>query len=174
MQVVIVNGVARSGKDSFCSMCGDFANCYTYSSVQRIKTIARMCGWDGQKTERARKFLSDLKDLTTEFSDLPMKSMRQSVAKGEKRENEILFLMIREPEEIKRAAEEFDALTLLIKRPSIEQITSNHADRNVDNYDYNYTIYNNGSLDDFRGQACDFVEKIKSGYFYEGYHETCD
>ena len=36
--------------------------------------------------------------------------------------------------------ERFGALTLLIKRPGYEPIQSNHADRDVDQFDYDYTI----------------------------------
>ena len=35
------------------------------STVDFVKQIARECGWDGVKTPRNRKFLSDLKDLLT-------------------------------------------------------------------------------------------------------------
>ena len=77
----------------------------------------------------------------------------------------IIFMHIREPEEIERARKKFDALTLLIKRPGVEPIQSNHADRDVDQYDYDYLVVNNGTLDDLGKQADDFVEKVISGYF---------
>ena len=80
-------------------------------------------------------------------------------------DNVMLFMHIREPEEIQRAKERFDALTLLIKRPGYEPIQSNHADRDVDQYDYDYTIVNNGTMQDLEQQASDFIEKIKDGYF---------
>ena len=42
---------------------------------------------------------------------------------------------------------------------------SNHADRDVDQYDYDYTIVNNGTMQDLEQQASDFIEKVKDGYF---------
>lgn len=109
-------------------------------------------GWDGQKDERSRKFLSDLKDLATEYSDAPMKYMREYV-KSHQNSDELIFLMIREPNEIQKARKEFDAITLLIKRPNIDQISTNHADRDVDHFDYDWTVYNSGTLDDLDEMA---------------------
>ena len=48
---------------------------------------------------------------------------------------------------------------------TLEPIQSNHADRDVDQYDYDYTIVNNGTMQDLEQQASDFIEKIKDGYF---------
>lgn len=52
----------------------------------------------------------------------------------------MLFLHIREPEEIERAKNEFGAKTVLVKRDSIKHITSNMADGRVFNYEYDTAI----------------------------------
>lgn len=78
---------------------------------------------------------------------------------------EIIFLMIREPEEIERAVREFDALTVLVKRDQVEAITSNHADRDVELYDYDFTVYNYGSLYELQSTASSFVALLRSGWF---------
>lgn len=169
-RAVIVNGAARSGKDTFCQLCQDasyFHDALTIqiSSVDRIKAVAEKLGWTGEKDEKSRKFLSDLKDLATEYSDAPMKYLESVYNHYATEGNMIIFMHIREPEEIERARKKFDALTLLIKRPGVEPIQSNHADRDVDQYDYDYLVVNNGTLDDLGKQADDFVEKVISGYF---------
>lgn len=169
-QVVIINGTARSGKDTFCNYSQMFASVYTYSSVSYIKHIARMLGWDGKKDERARRFLSDLKDLVTDFSDLPMRKMEEVVTR-ERGNTDIIYLMIREPKEIERAKNRFNAVTLLLKRPHNESITSNHADAEVDDYDYDYTVINNGTLEDLMRQAEVFVRMVKNHHF-EYMHEV--
>lgn len=122
-----------------------------------------MVGWNGEaKTERDRKFLSDLKALTTAYNDMSFKDIsdihdlfitRSCCAK-------ILFLHIREPEEIQRAAAKFNAKTILVKRDSVTHITSNTADANVFNYQYDYLIENNGTINDLRDAAEDFLTKI--------------
>ena len=70
MKVVVINGAMTSGKDTFCEFCKDYRGNYiaSISTVDYIKEIASNVGWDGKKTPEARKFLSDLKDLTTEFN----------------------------------------------------------------------------------------------------------
>ena len=168
--IIIVNGPARSGKDTFCSLCRDRAYFYDMliaqiSSVDIIKEVARRLGWNGEKDDKSRKFLSDLKDLSTQYSDAPLEYLTKEFNRVKDHDNVMLFMHIREPEEIKRAKERFDALTLLIKRPGYEPIQSNHADRDVDQFDYDYTIVNNVTMQDLEQQASDFIEKVKGGYF---------
>lgn len=170
MRTVIINGTARSGKDTFVAFCDLFALTQKYSSVDGIKHLAQLIGWNGVKDEKSRRFLSDMKDLCTEFCDFPMRDIQKAydefssprIGEGSP---DILFLMIREPEEIERAKERFAAITLLLKRPGLDKIKSNHADANVDDYDYDYTIYNNGTLENLKAQAEDFVGKVLTGFF---------
>ena len=163
-KIVIVNGSGRTGKDTFCNMCQKITHCAVYSSVAVVKELAAAAGWDGKKTEKDRKFLSDLKDLLTAYNDLPLRSMKEFVM-GNADKFDIIFLMIREPEEIRRAVEEFNAITLLVKRHDAEVITGNHADRDVELFNYDYTVYNNGTLDDLRNLADTFVKCIHSTWF---------
>ena len=72
---------------------------------------------------------------------------------------EILFLHIREPEEIKRAVSAFGAKTLLIKKEGLKNITSNSSDADVDNYDYDYIIINT-SLENLEKEAKKFVQEL--------------
>ena len=168
MNVVIINGSGGCGKDTFVELCrknSDFP-VVCVSSVDRVKEAAAILGWDGGKDERARRFLSDLKDAATDYCDSPMRYLTGVfLNEGICHEQGILFMMIREPREIERAAQRFEAVTLLIKRPSVASISSNHADAFVDAYDYDYTVFNNGTLDDFENQAKHFVKLIHDGYF---------
>lgn len=170
-QVIIINGSGRSGKDTFCSLCAKYHEVSICSSVSEIKRAAMILGWDGQKDERSRKFLSDLKDLATEYSDAPMNYIREYV-KAHQNSDELIFLMIREPNEIEKARKEFDAITLLIKRPNIDQISTNHADRDVDHFDYDWTVYNSGTLDDLDEMAQNFVGCIHSDWFQRRRNDT--
>ena len=56
--------------------------------------------------------------------------------------DELMFIHIREPEEIERAVDAFGAQTLLIKRANLDNIASNYSDANVDQYHYDFVIYN--------------------------------
>lgn len=160
-KIFIVNGGAGMGKDTFIDLVSEFIPVVNFSSVEKVKRIAMQVGWDGiSKTERDRKFLSDLKLLTSEYCDMPFQSMKQQVELFNKNKmSNVLFLHIREPEEIQRAVKEFNAETILVTRDSIKQITSNTSDANVFNYKYDYEIRNNGTIESLRKVAEHFVKE---------------
>lgn len=168
-QIFVINGSGGTGKDTFVSLVSielndifrRFHTVINFSSVDKVKEIAKEIGWDGGKTERDRKLLSDLKILTSNYCDMPFESMKNKVNDFMKDENSlILFLHIREPEEITRAVKEFSAKAILIIRDSVTHITSNIADRNVFGYKYDYTIYNNGTVNDLKIEVNRFLNKV--------------
>ena len=167
--IFIINGSGGVGKDTFVELVSidlndifkQFHTVVNFSSIDRVKEIAKEIGWDGEKTEKSRKFLSDLKVLTNEFCDMPFRSMESKVDEFNKNEeSKCLFLHIREPEEIRRAVKEFGAKTILIVRDSVKHITSNTADKNVFNYEYDFVIDNNGTLEDLKDEAKRFIESV--------------
>lgn len=92
---------------------------------------------------------------------MPFKSMKNKVNEFLKdEESKILFLHIREPEEITRSVKEFGAKTVLIVRNSVKHITSNIADQNVFDYNYDFVIENNGTIDELDEKAKVFVGGI--------------
>ena len=79
-QIFIINGSGGVGKDTFVSLVSNNIATMNFSSVDKVKEIARDIGWLGEKTEKDRKFLSDLKLLCTDYNDMPFNSMRSKVA----------------------------------------------------------------------------------------------
>lgn len=162
-QIFIINGSGGSGKDTFIEILyrQSWENCIVgnYSSVSKVKEIAKIIGWNGSKTEKDRKFLSDLKHLTTEYNDMPLKDMRKfadNFMNGILNMPRMLFLHIREPNEIEKAINEFkeyNVKTVLVKRDSVEQIVSNISDGSVYNYNYDIVINNNGTLEELKYKA---------------------
>lgn len=75
--IVIINGTGGSGKDTFVEFASKYASIENFSSIDTIKTIASLevyqnqkglewlveYGWKGQKTEKDRKLLSELKRI---------------------------------------------------------------------------------------------------------------
>lgn len=157
-QVFIINGSGGCGKDTFVSLISDIIYTTNFSSVDKIKEIARIIGWTGEKTEKDRKFLSDLKLLCTDYNDLPLNSMKNKFKEFLNNGSNFLFLHIREPEEIEKAKKVFDAKTILVKRDSIKHITSNMADANVLNYDYDIVIKNDEGIEELRDKAYCLIE----------------
>ena len=121
-----------------------------------------MSGWDGIKRPRDRKFLSDLKDLLTEWNDVPYKKIVEARDKlqdhldylGYDTNKGIIFTYCREPKEIQKFVDRDNAITVLLRRDAVENLEqSNHADANVFNYKYDFVIENNGSLTELEEKA---------------------
>lgn len=169
MQVYIVNGTGGCGKDTFAEfMYKHVPGTIKISSIDRVKMIARYCGWDGGKTEKDRKFLSDLKCLLTYYNDLPFEYLQTAVRVYSRYDStRALLIDIREPEEIERAVKEFNARTILIVNDRVPRIMSNMADANVFNYNYDVVIENNGTLEDLE-------ETVKRFAKSEGLIDECD
>ena len=160
-QIYITNGMARCGKDTFAKFLNDIVPTLKYSSIDKVKDIAKLCGWDGGKTEKDRQFLSDLKLLTTEYSNMAFESIKSKVNEFlEDSQHVIMLIDIREPSEIEKAKTAFGAKTILIENKNVKTISSNMADANVFNYTYDYTVKNNGTLDDFRENVKEFVSTV--------------
>ncbi len=158
-QVFIINGSGGVGKDTFVSFIvkGFEHNVMNFSSIDKVKEIAKIIGWDGSKSEKNRKLLSDLKLLCTNYNNMPFKSLEDKVEEFKNSDSDILFLHIREPEEIEKAKKAFGAKTVLIKRNSIKQITSNMADGRVFDYNYDIVVNNDESIDAFHRKAIQFA-----------------
>ena len=84
-QVFIINGSGGVGKDLFVNMVKTSVSKFSpyrvwnYSSIDKVKAIATQIGWSGGKTEKDRKFLSDLKLLTTEYNDMAFEDLKRMV-----------------------------------------------------------------------------------------------
>ena len=151
-RIFITNGVGGCGKDTFARFLNEMCpGVFKYSSIDRVKHIAYECGWRGAKSEKDRKFLSDLKVLLTDYSDLPFEDVTRRVEEFRSDDSyRIMLIDIREPDEIERAKIAFDAETILIVNDRVPAIESNMADANVYNYEYDYVLENNGTLEEFK------------------------
>ena len=160
--IFIVNGKPRAGKDTFAQILNEYMDVYKYSSVTKVKEIAKQCGWTGAKEERDRKFLHELKMLTSAYSDMSYNDVIEEIDKFKKGElNADIFVVdIREPEEIDRLVKATKAFTIFIENNRVPSITSNAADANVENYRYDFVIQNNGTLEDFEGNIKLFMEVL--------------
>jgi hypothetical protein len=178
--IFIVNGFPKSGKDTFAKILATSYQVANVSSVDEIKDIATIMGWDGEKTPESRKMLSDLKDFTTKYFDLPFNDMISKV--GDNLNKDFIVLHIREPEEIDRMKKYLDTAgffvyTVLIERKEImtEKYT-NHADENVYDANYDAIIFNNRSIEDFMERVLEFanVSIINPGIFNKVYTNEND
>jgi hypothetical protein len=163
----IINGAARSGKDTFIKLFEDLLNqknsdykIISVSSVDYIKSIARLYfDWDDKKDEKGRQLLSDLKDATTKYNNLSFFKVLESVNNfNDTHNNSISFIHWREPEEIDKLKDQLKNSHSILIRRNNKEIYMNHADQNVENYNYDFIFDNNKSIDAFRYKILSFIE----------------
>lgn len=157
--VLIINGKPRAGKDTFVELLSYMVPVYKYSIIEKVKSIALDCGWKGGKEEEDRKFLCDLKKLTDDYSDLSFTDVYEKITQFAADEiKEPLFAVdIREPEDIEMMKDLTGAITVFIENENVPEITSNPADANVYNYDYDFVVKNNGTMDDYKKEVYNFI-----------------
>lgn len=172
LKIVIVNGAPGSGKTTFEYFVKKKmgAYCETRSTIDLVKEIALFyADWNGEKDLKSRKFLSDLKRLLVKFNNVPFNDIvrykdiweDELEQYGVINHPHVLLVDSREPEEIKLFKDKLNAVTLLIRRADAEnQETSNESDANVLNFDYDWVIENNGSLEDLEQKTVDFLDLI--------------
>jgi hypothetical protein len=107
-------------------------------------------------------FLARLKFDSSDYNDDPYKYIKKNIDyfRRDYTPYSLMFIHIREPEEIDRVKNDFGCMTLLVKNTNIKDITTNEADANVYNYEYDVEIDNSGSLDDLKKLAEKFVKEI--------------
>jgi len=161
---IVINGAGGVGKDTLCEIASKHFRVRNISSITPIKEIAALCGWDGKKDNKARKFLSDLKRLCVEYNNYPTLWAKAQYDEFLAADEEIMFVHIREPEEIEKfvLATENKAKTLLIrggKRMS-EGCYGNVSDDGVENYSYDYYFVNEKPLEIIEREFVDFLNDI--------------
>lgn len=174
MTIIIINGHGGAGKDQFINYFKEFAGAsyvLNISTVDYIKRVALDLGWNYDKDDLSRRYLSELKDMATYWGDIPYWDVTHKTTtfyqdlEGYGVEHRgFVFIHCREPNEIKRLCNAFDnrfkTLALLIRRPT-DKIYGNHADDEVENYKYDYIINNDSNLDDLKHKAEEFYNIIK-------------
>lgn len=172
MKIIIINGSAESGKDQFVEYFKkNYKNkCFNLSTIDKVKKITmKNFGWNGEKTEESRKFLSDVKKLWSDFNNGPFEDMIKQIEKyqsklgNKERKNAIYFIHCREPLEIQKFVDKYEkkCVTVLIKRIDII-VPNNDSDKNVEDFNYTYTIDNNDSKKILKEKAIQFIEELSN------------
>ena len=161
---IVINGAGGVGKDTLCEIAARHFKVKNISSITPIKEIAALCGWDGTKDNKARKFLSDLKSLCIEYNDYPTVWARSEYDAFLSSDEEIMFVHIREAEEIRKfvLATGGKAKTLLVRggKRMPEGKYGNASDDEVENYSYDYYFLNESTLDVAERDFVSLMQKI--------------
>lgn len=135
------------------------------SSVDGLKYIAtRYFNYDNDnKTDKDRKFLADLKQLTTDYCDYSFTYIINRWDLFVKDPyKKYLFIHVREPKEIERLKTELNAITLQITstRTDIHKVDNNASDRDTDLYDYDFSIANDSTIEEFTENIKSFIRVL--------------
>ena len=164
--VLVINGAGGVGKDTLCAMAAERFRVDNISSITPIKEIAAEMGWNGAKDDKSRKFLADLKKLSVEYNDYPTKWALGEYESFLQSDEEIMFVHIREPEEIAKfvASTNGAARTLLIRggERMKKSCYGNVSDDGVENYAYDRYFLNDGTLEQARVGFCELLSDMLS------------
>ncbi len=163
--IIVINGQGGSGKDSICHVMSKYYKVKNISTVDPIKAIAKFAGWNGEKGDKARKMLADLKQVFIEYCDLPLNFVLEEAKKFSSDENDIMFVHCRESEEIQKILDHspLKTITLLVRRNDRfyeRKVFGNSADDDVENFNYDF-IYNgnNETMQDLERTFMQFFEQ---------------
>lgn len=163
--VIVINGAGGVGKDTLCQFAEKHYKVMNISSITPIKETAAMCGWRGEKNDKARKFLSDLKALSIEYNDFPTVWATEKYNEFLSSDCEIMFVHIREGQEIRKfvTATGGKAKTLLVRGGERMKKTNygNASDDDVENYSYDYYFVNDKTLDKAESDFIEFLKTVK-------------
>ncbi len=162
--IIVVNGYPRSGKDTFCYFADDVYSVIIHSTARKIKQFARLLGWDGIKTPENRNMLADFKDFYVNYFDGSFKDIIECI-NSVPESTEFILVHTREPEEITRLSDwcknnNYKFYSIFINRP-VNKEHGNHADANVEEYVYDITVDNTGTLEEYKKKSLDVLRGIK-------------
>lgn len=175
-KLVVINGKGLSGKDTFVGISSFISEwpVYNFSSVAIVKKAAEILGWENTKEPEDRKFLSDLKQLSINYNNQPNEYLVYSAT--EMPNYSLGFFHIRESKEIDVFKSSFtkgiNIVTLLVNRH--KNIYGNISDDEVDLYNYDYVIDNNGDEISLLIKTREFLEFIGVPVDENRYIEMCN
>lgn len=167
-KIIILNGFGGCGKDTFVNICKKKVKTEHWSSINFYKIITTQMGWLGTKEQKDRKFLSDLKRLSLQYNDKPFELTKERIELflNKYNENSLLFIDIRENEEIQKIIQEYPSniIKVLITNNRIKNNFENYSDAYVYDINYDYVIDNSETIDELEENANIFLKDILSDF----------
>lgn len=165
--VLIINGVARSGKDTFLDAIEKHPNdinVFRFSTIDQVKEIAKQMGCDPEiKNDKNRKLWSDIKMLWSDYNDGIFKSIVCDIDRlldqPKAYNTELITIICREPVEIQKFVNYFGSKickTVIVERPGVT-IPNNTGDMGVSDYAYDFRIQNDGDIEKLERTAYEFL-----------------
>ena len=125
-----------------------------YETVERIGRGGYGTVYKVKKTDPTGEYYSAVKKIS-----IPKDEDEYYSLKDEDYSDENITAIFEQ--RMQRIVDEFNAITLLIKRLDINPINSNYSDASVNNYNYDYIIENT-TLEELDMSAKNIIKKLKS------------
>lgn len=165
--VIVMNGKGGVGKDAMCEALTVSYRVRNVSAITPIKEIASRYGWNGEKDEKGRRFLAELKRVFVEYNDLPNKYLLDEYRAFLEGDEDVLCVHIREKEEIEKfvSGVTTPCVTVLVRRTAIDggQAYGNDADDKVGEYGYDWEFCNDLPLEESGAAFRSLVARIMDG-----------
>lgn len=150
--VIVMNGKGGTGKDTLCDALRADYRVVNISAITPIKEIAKIYGWNGEKDEKSRRFLANLKRAFADYNDLPNRYLQDEYEKFRAGQADVLCVHIRESDQIAKfvGGVALPCVTILVTRDlgTGGKQYGNDADDGVAEYSYDYEFDNNGSIEE--------------------------
>lgn len=173
----LINGVGRSGKNTFIEYVEEIINkeylqiqVIDHSTVDRVKEAMELLGWNrNDKSDEARNFMSELKNLSEEFNNFPnnecVDMIKMIVEDPHNFGDYFVFFHVREAKNIKELKERIMGLceikSILIEREDHVAPNCDKDDpKNINSISYNIH-YKAKDKNELMNSAIDFIEKEK-------------
>lgn len=165
IKVFTMTGLATCGKTTFEKFVDDNSPAFNVnieitSAVKFTKQFAtKYCGWMGGKSDIERRFLSDLKDTFERYCDFNRINLAKEIKDAALAGVSAIFIDSREYGDMKWLKENFNAQRVFLRKDSLSgQKHGNHSDDDLESFDYDIYVDNNGSLEDLEKTAIDFIK----------------
>lgn len=161
-KIIVINGVSRSGKDTFVKFLKNKTlGILEHSTIDTI--VAALDDFNmidiSRKTTKEREFIATVKQAWIKYNNGPFEEVKHIVRRmAHAYKYLILVIHVREPEEIKKLRDYFkeDFTSVLVIRDDAKP--QHTTDNFVNMMDYDYMVYNNGTLEDLEKETVKFLE----------------
>lgn len=176
--LILLNGVSGSGKDAFVDiMQHEVTVCANFHRSDPFKGYLKSIGWNGVKDEKSRTALKYLVDIGEEsgYNEGKLCNVLLSIqianwARLEEFNTKILFYHVRDIGTIKHLKQSPKVIdctagvySMLIYRDSQPTEPNSWYDVNAHKNEYDWVIYNDGTLQDLSCKATKFYKMLKEG-----------
>lgn len=164
MKIFYINGYAQAGKDTFVDMVSTRCKCACHSTIDTVKSVCfEHFAWDGKKDEKGRNLLAAVKAAWLAYNNGPVVEVGDVIEKynalATKHSGiDILFVMVREIDQIKEMIQLYGGETLYVIRSGVQYVELENMFSNAGaGFAYDHIIVNDGSLLDLEKKAAQFV-----------------